>query len=245
MRLSLLTAAALVGAPLAAQPPTQSAVPALRYGILAGLSSATLNFGDALDGEGEAADFDFGRRNGLLAGAYLAVPVGAGSFALRPELLYVQKGGSFSTSFELDDATAADLDATIRLTYVELPLLLEYTVPTRGGVRPQLYVGPALAVRTGCRVGFRIAGGGESFSESSGCDGDDDEAAGLETAGPRRFDVAAVVGGALAFRAGGQTLTVGARYTHGFFELSDESGLRNRAVAVHAGFEFPVARRPR
>jgi hypothetical protein len=243
-----LAAAALAApsaAPLAAQ--VAPAAPAAAaggasFGLLAGLSSATL----AGDDLGAA-----GRRAGLAGGVALTLPLGAGGLALRSELLYVQKGTRQRASFG-----GTTVDGRLDLTYFELPVLVQFTVPTAGALRPQLYAGPAAAVRASCRVRARGAFQGESFDGSADCD----EAGRLglggglgdgEGAAPsvRRLDVGGVVGGALAFPLGGRGAAVGVRYTHGFLRVARDAevggDVRNRAVLVYGGLEFPVAPRPR
>lgn len=232
-----LAALALTAAPLAAQTPAPAPTP--RFGILAGLNSATLTAEDLLEEPGTGID----RRNGFAGGVYLTLPVGASGLSFRPELLYAQRGATASTSFT-DEGSTFELDAAFALSYLELPLLLQYAVPTAGGLRPQLYAGVAPALRTSCRLRVRASFAGESESQTTNCD-DADEIT-EESPDVRRFDVGGVAGGALAFDVGGRALTVGARYTHGFLRLAtDGESPRNRAVAVYGSLEFSAARRVR
>lgn len=230
---ALLLAAAPLGAQLPAAP--RPATDAPRFGVLAGLSSATLDINDA-DAEGISPD----RRNGFAGGVYLTLPLRASGFAVRPELLYAQKGASLRASFT-DVEGSFDIRATTRLSYLELPLLLQFTVPTTGGLRPQLYAGPALALRTGCRVSGSVTFDGQTQTLNSDCD--DEDGLGGEGVGFRRFDAGAAVGGALAFDVGGRGLTLGARYTHGLAVVAEDPSARNRAVTLYGSLELPVARR--
>jgi hypothetical protein len=230
-----LLAALMVGAArLAAQPAaTTAAVPT--FGVLAGVGSATLG-GDDVESPG--------RRTGFAGGVAVTRPFGAGGLALRPELLYVQKGARQREAFGGDF-----VDARLDLTYLELPVLLQYTVPTVGRVRPQLYAGPAAALRVGCRVRLRARFEGETLDAAAACEdagslGGDEE--GLEGGGDvRRFDVGAVVGGALTFPLGSRSAAVGVRYTHGLATVASGADARNRAVLVYGAVEFPVVRRAR
>jgi len=235
--LVLLAVLALASAPLTAQTPAPASAP--RVGVLGGLNSATLTGEELLDEEGTAID----RRNGFVGGLYLTLPLRTPGLTFRPELLYAQKGASANVSFT-DEGSTFDLRGTVALSYLELPLLLQYTVPTAGGLRPQLYAGPAMSLRTACRVRIRTSFGGESAGQSANCD----EAGGADedVASVRRFDAGGVVGGALAFAVGGQALAVGARYTHGFVRLADDGeSPRNRAFAVYGSLQLPAARRAR
>jgi hypothetical protein len=239
-------AATAAAAPLSAQLSTLSARPGdpgPRFGILAGLNSATLSGESLLEEEGGVASASK-RRNGILGGVYLVLPVGAGGLSFRPELLYAQKGAGYEVSFS-EFGESAQASAEINLTYLEVPLLLQYALPVAARVRPQLYAGPAVAVRTGCTIGFRASGGGESFRGSAPCD-DIGEQLDEDSPGFKRLDVGAVVGGALGFDAAGLALAVGARYTHGFSRIAaDDAAPRNRAFSVYGSVEFPRARRPR
>jgi hypothetical protein len=212
------------------------------FGILAGYNSATLD-GENFFDEGSATQ---SRRNGLTGGLYLTFPLGASGLAFRPEVLYSQKGVRYASTFQAPPSTGVPSSlaarADVRLSYVEAPLLLQYTVPTSGGLRPQLYAGVAPALRTSCEVGIRVAGLGTTFNERSDCD-DLGELLEEDTPAFRRFDVGGVVGGALAFGVGGRALTVGVRYTHGFLTLTDDSDSpKNRAIGVYGSIELPLAR---
>ena len=221
MRLTPALALLAVLPAAAAAQTVPATLPAPRVGILAGLSSATIGFEDSEENDG------VDRRNGLVGGVYVALPF-ARYLAFRPELLYVQKGASGGDS---DDRS------TLKLDYVEVPVLLEVTVPTAGRVRPQLYAGPALAFKARCQVAFE----GDGVSASTGCSRVADEF-GEDNFDVKSFDLGGVVGGALAFDVGGRAVTVGARYTHGFTQLIDDGGARNRAIGVYGSIEFPFGR---
>ena len=233
----LLGTTAFAAGPLAGQP--RAASPAApRFGILAGLSSATFDF-ESTDTEFVADSPD--RRRGFTGGVYLAVPLGTSGVALRPELLYTQKGATQRFS-SVDEFGSLDLRGTTALSYLEAPVLVQYTVPTPGGLHPQFYAGPAFGLRTGCRYRYVAVVDGETQRGSGSCD--DVTADG----GFRRFDLGGTVGGALAFAVGGQALTAGVRYTHGFSNITtgvaaEDGSARNRAFAVYGSLELPVGRR--
>jgi hypothetical protein len=214
--------------------PPEERVPSL--GILAGVNSTSLG------GRGAGA---LDRRTGVAGGVAATFPIGRGALSLRPELLYSQKGAGGRQEVGPDF-----IDARIELTYFELPVLLQYTVATQSTtVRPQIYVGPALGLRAACRV--RITARIEDTPVDGATDcGDTDVLTGAEGDddtgfAPRRFDVGAVVGAALAFAVRGRTASVGVRYTHGLSRLVSDVELYNRTLFFYAGLDFPVARGPR
>ncbi|HZF66530.1 MAG TPA: porin family protein [Gemmatirosa sp.] len=190
--------------------------------MFAGWSSATLVGGDT---QGAAE-----RRNGLVLGGYLRIPVGAGGWALRPELLYAQKGAS-QTIDASDDLFGERLEATLKLDYVELPLLVEFAPRTAGGVHPFFHAGPSLGYQADCRVQARV--GRESFS--SGCDGAD-----LEGPPLRSFDLGMVLGAGVRFALGAQAATVSARFQPSLTRLASEANLRNQMIAVVGSIEFAL-----
>jgi outer membrane protein with beta-barrel domain len=128
---------ALVGAASAAS------AQGMEIGVKGGLSVAEFSGGD------NEFDQQEGSRKGLVAGAFLAFPLG-GPLSLQPEALFAQKG----TGYEF-----TDLDTTIKLDYVEVPLLLKARFGV--GVRPYVFAGPY--------VGFRLS----AKADAAGDDGPD------------------------------------------------------------------------
>lgn len=228
---ALLTPALLLAAPAAvrAQLPNPLSAPGPRAGIIAGLSSATFGGTDAQLESGSGIDKK--RRNGVIAGAYLTFPLVPGlPLAIRPELLYAQKGLRVTGPYDVQaitnlPSTLVTATSTAKLDYLELPVLLQLTVPNTAGLRPSLYAGPSVAYRLRCQLETEVSG----TTTSSGCDD-----AGLD----RKFDVSGVFGGQLGFGLGGQAIAVGARYTLGFTKLAKDTDVKNRAVAVYGAIEF-------
>jgi len=109
---------------------TAQAQTALTVGPVVGLNFSTFGGKDA---EGVNS------RTGFLVGGYAAFQLSP-RFVLEPALLFTQKGGG------------VDFDGgqgTIKLTYVQVPLLGRLRFPS-GGFAPNLVFGPALGFRTGC-----------------------------------------------------------------------------------------------
>jgi hypothetical protein len=206
------------------------------FGILAGYNSATLD-GENFFDEGSATQ---SRRNGFTGGLYLTLPLGASGLAFRPEVLYSQKGVRYASTFQAPPSTGVPSSlaarADVRLSYVEAPLLLQYTVPTSGGLRPQLYAGVAPA--SGRRARWESACGPRHHVQRAQRLRRPRRTARGDTPAFRRFDVGGVVGGAVAFGVGGRALTVGVRYTHGFLTLTDDGDSpKNRAIGVYGSIE--------
>jgi hypothetical protein len=129
-------ALALVGAASAAS------AQGMEIGVKGGLSLAEFSGGD------NAFDDAEGSRKGLVAGAFLAFPLG-GPLSLQPEALFAQKGSAYDFS---------DLDTTVKLDYVEVPLLLKARFGV--GIRPYVFAGPY--------VGFRLEATADSDAGEDG-----------------------------------------------------------------------------
>jgi len=108
-----------------------SAQKSTNYGVLAGGSFAKFRGSDV----GEFSKTKVGIAAGLFVTAGLTP-----QFAIEPEFLYVMKGGK------------NDSDESIKISYIEIPVLLKLRVPTKGIVSPNFYVGPQLGIKAGCSV---------------------------------------------------------------------------------------------
>jgi hypothetical protein len=179
------------------------------FGVVVGLNRANI-VGSEDDGD---------PRNGLAIGATVVLPLGAG-LALQPELHFVQKGS------RIDDV-GVDGNIGVRVNYVEAPLLLRYTAPVPGPVKPYLIGGPFAAYRTSCRITSEIA--------SLNCDADilrDNEFR------VRDLDYGAAVGAGIDFPLGPLTGTASLRFTRGFRDLIADERTRNQTIQLLAGVRF-------
>ena len=89
------------------------------FGIKGGLNYATLNNID-----------DVEYRPGLLIGAFAELNVPASPMSVQPEILYAQYG-----------ADIQDSDASFKLNYIQVPVLLKFGFPAPGAT-PNVYFGP-------------------------------------------------------------------------------------------------------
>lgn len=114
-----------------------AAVPAVRaqtsttVGPVIGVNFSTFGGSDA---------DDIGTRTAFLVGGFAAFGLSR-RFTLEPSLLYTQKGGE--AVFE------NDVQGTIKLDYVQVPLLGRLRFPS-GSVTPNFLFGPAIGFRTSC-----------------------------------------------------------------------------------------------
>jgi hypothetical protein len=126
----------LVGLVLACLSPSISAGP-VTVGAKAGLSLANLYGGDIEDNEFKL---------GLCAGGFVSYSFNR-IFALQPELLYVEKGTKL-----MEQGEGTQEPVTIKLDYLEIPLLMKFSMATTGSVKPSLFLGPALAINLSSKI---------------------------------------------------------------------------------------------
>jgi len=205
---SVMAALALISG--VAQAQMTDGMRTVSFGIMAGANFAKV-VGD--DDEGVS------RRTGLLAGVYVDLPV-ANGVSVRPELLYSQQGA------KIEDFDGKGTDATFKVDYVQLPVLLRFTVPTQGQTRPFIAVGPAFGFKSKCDV----KGSNGSVSVSASCD---DAGADLKS-----FDLSGKAEAGVDFGMNGRVLTIGGGYTHGFTDIVEDDSAKNRVFSLFAAFGF-------
>ncbi len=187
--------------------------PPPRFGIVGGINWATVRGPDADDA---------GWRTALMGGVTLVAPF-TPSFALQPEFIYTQKGSR---------VTEEDFTGTVKMNYIEVPVMLRFDIATTSGPRPFLYAGPAVAFRVGC--GVELKNGGDSFNAE--CD------EGTDQPDFKSTDYSVVLGGGFAFNALGRLASIGVRYDHGLSNFSESNEVKHRVLSVIGTFEFPFRR---
>ena len=153
---------------------------------------------------------------GFAAGGSLSLGLGR-YLAIRPELLYAEKGVRFSS-----DAGSS----SIKMGYLELPALLVIRIPGFRSFTPELYGGGAVGIRADCRQ--NITSGTTSLDQTCGSD--------TEPA-PRRFDTSLLIGAGAEV----ERIRFGVRFAWGLTRLdpSDQRlDIRNRALYLMAGTVF-------
>ena len=179
-----------------------------RVEIMAGVNLAKLSGSDGAD-----------NRVGLVAGVGLVKPL-APNWSFQPELTYAMKGAKGA------DETGS---VTLKLDYLEMPLLFRYDMMTAGGVYPFIHAGPALALNLSCN----FEGTDGTITVSGSCS----DTPGAEDV--KTFDLGAMFGGGIAFRQMNRTFTVGVRYNLGLLEVSDGSDAKNRVLSFVGTFDWP------
>lgn len=117
----------------------ETAAKKMAFGIQAGLG-----FGNA---SGDSAKADPGEtkkmRMGILGGAFAEFKLGT-QFALRPELMYVQKG----VKYEFDGGGKM----TVKADYLELPVLFAWAPEMQGKTQASVFAGPYAAMLMSAKI---------------------------------------------------------------------------------------------
>ena len=217
MRTALVSALALgLALPAAAQ---------TTFGVRAGLNVSSLRLGFEEGGGGTFEGRDGTPRLGFTGGVFAEIPLSP-TVALRPEVLFSQKGEAFSRTVSVNGGSF-ESEIDVQLSYVEVPVLVRVAVPVGRGLGVALLAGPAVALEVG-----------ESVRSESRSDGEPRPGGGavLDADVFRSADVGLVVGA----EVGAGPFAVGLRLTEGLLDVSDPGSgelnqgieFRNRAVSV-------------
>jgi len=120
------------------------------------------------------------------------------------------------------------LKLTTKVNYLEIPVLAKLSIPTKGTVKPSLFVGPSLAIKLSSKAKWEYAG--ESEEED------------IEEL--KSTDFGLVFGGGVDFALGQGKLTIDARYTLGLTKVGEpeegeeEVDMKNGAISIMVGYSF-------
>jgi len=173
-----------------------------RGGVRVGWNAANLSGNDAADLD------DSKTRNGLVVGVFGVVPVNE-HFAFQPEVLFSQQGA------KLEDGSD---EATIRLDYIQIPLLARIRLGMSPSAPVHALVGPSFGFRTNAEI----------KADDVTVDIKDD----VEST-----DIGIVAG--VAVNAG--AAVIDGRYTWGLRNIDksgDGSDVKNRVFSLSVGFRF-------
>ncbi len=158
--------------------------------------------------------------NGYLLGGFVRFGISEG-FSLQPEILISRKGA---------EADTLRTRGTVKLDYVEIPILLRYTIPVRSSFRPTLYAGPAVAFRLHSKVEAERFG--RTYVQPI-----NDEV--------KAIDSSIVLGLEIKLLGDRPALTVEGRYTQSLADIEDadtDLNVRSRVLSVAVGLWFGVKR---
>lgn len=186
-------------------------------GIRGGVNRAVIG-GDDIE--------DLQPRTGLNIGATLTVPV-------RRRLALQLGAGLSEKGFRLDDVFGTE--GELRLRYVEIPALLQFTASPDRAVSPRIGVGPAFSFRLSCEEQTTGSDGETAWRDCGG-------AAGADLAS---FDLGLMLGaGAIISTGSAVSFTLDVLYDNGLTTIDGSDpepvDLKNRTWSFLAGLSFPV-----
>jgi hypothetical protein len=189
---------------------TQAQSP-LSFGLKAGLNIADIS----------GPDSDSDTRTGLTGGlaVYLDLPVLP--IGIESGLYYSQKGSSYSDSDEF-----GDFDETLKLDYIEVPILARINFPTPGPIGPHLVAGPY--------IGFNINAQAEGTEDGFSYDEDISDLI-------SSTDIGLMLGAGLDFSLGVTALNAQVRYSIGLTNVYDfdmDDTYRNSVFSLVVGINF-------
>jgi hypothetical protein len=198
-------------------------------GVKGGLNFTNLSGSFSVEDEDIEVD-DLKYKTGFVIGASYNIGL-LPTISLQPEILYASKGAKFEESISFEGETF-NLDGTLDLTYIEIPLLVKVNLPTPG-FSPNFYAGPAVAFRSAAKAKFEYSGVfmGIPFSESDEFDIKDDV---------KSTDFGLVLGAGLDFGLPVFKLTADLRYTMGLTSIAEEGDIdiKNKAISLMVGVVF-------
>lgn len=192
----------------------QSLTPShLFIGPIVGLNYTTF-YGSDADGSDSHADFAIGGQ--------LDYDLGPEAF-FRTGLVYSRRGA---------ETTDAGTNVKVKISYLEVPLLVGYRVSTSSGVKPYLMGGGQLGFKLGCT--FEGSQGG--VTASIACD---DPSLGGDFSST---DFAVVGGAGLEMPVGLSHVTIDVRYVVGLMKIEKSSEIKNRGFTFGVGFMMPIGK---
>ncbi len=124
-------------------PNSSSAQGLAAKGFIAGLNLANVT-GDDADFPGISPSNSMG----FTAGAFLVYNFSE-NLGIRPEVHYSQKGAKWEEGGD---------KVTAKVVYVDVPVLLQFAIPTEGGIKPILLAGPYVAFNMSAKLVYDVEG---------------------------------------------------------------------------------------
>ncbi len=168
-------------------------------------------------------------RTGFAGGAYFQADLSR-NFGVRVEALYFMKGAS---------ADSADASLTIKLDYIEFPVLAVAHVPISDAAHLDIFGGPTFAFKTKAEVEASLG----PFSGTADI-GD----------AVKGFDFGLTFGAGLSFDVGSSVIGIDGRYgfglntiadpdfsyDSGFGTISSDADVKNQGFAIMGSVGFPI-----
>lgn len=170
-------------------------------------------------------------------GAYFTINI-SDTFSLQPEFYYVVKGAKVNEPIIDISGATIELDMETKLGYIEIPILLKFTMPVYGKILPGIFTGPYVAFRISAEaaVNAPLVMDGQVIGEK------EIEGA-LDEEEFRKLDFGLVVGGFIEIGLGRAShLVFDIRYTFGAIDVvcdaDSKKWVKNQTIVFMTGIEF-------
>jgi hypothetical protein len=222
-----------------------SACSALGQEVTQGLTGKGVKIGINLAKlTGDDVPVDAKMKMGIVGGAFITYNLSP-SIAIQPELLYTMKG----TKWDIDETVSEDgiqvkLTGTDKynLTYVQVPILVKFMIPTEGNIKPNLFAGPAIGFLLSAKNKTKVTGTAEGVSATIDTDVDIKDYV-------KSTDFSLVFGAGAGFVMGNGMITVDARYDLGLSSIMKEETdeethttstpkVKTSTISIMVGYSF-------
>lgn len=151
-------------------------------------------------------------RTGFRIGAWASMDLSS-KFSIQPEVVLSGKGSNWP-----------DDEASIKISYLQIPVLAQYRFTTGKTVNPYVLAGPALSFKAGCSL--KVEGSDYECNE--------------ETTAVAGTDFGMIVGGGVHLGRAQVSL----RYDLGLANINGdgEASVKNRAITLAVGYGFRIGR---
>ena len=176
---------------------------------------------------------------GLAAGAFLMYS-SLNHFGISADVLYAQRGTKFSGTVTPPFGNPTTTSFTQRVNYLEIPVVARYFLTLSGNFRPNVFIGPSLAIKLNAK---RVDGeiNGVSTAVVNGENSNDF----------KDLDLGATGGFQLNWGAGNrQRFLIDARYNLGLSNVQTDlpnlwgrrNSLQNSTITLTLGYGFGIGR---
>ena len=179
---------------------------------------------------------------GVVAGAFLMYS-SLNHFGISADVLYAQRGTKFSGALVPSFGRPTTVTFTQRVNYLEIPIVARYFLTLSGNFRPNVFIGPSLAVKLNAK---RVNG------EYNGSAGGTGPAINIDNSNDfKDLDLGATGGFQLNWGAGKrQRFLIDARYNLGLSDVQtnlpnlwgSRSSLQNSTITLTLGYGFGIGR---
>jgi len=188
----------------------------VRWGLMGGINSANIR----VSGQ-DAASIDWKSILGIRGGGFVRIHF-HDVVAIQGETFFSQMGSKYEEMI-----LGTNYKEELKLTYIEVPLLVKVVLPTQSSIKPNIFSGSYVALNLDAKATTYIAGVKE---------GEED----LEDV--RTLDYGLVFGAGLDIELGNLMLIFDARYNLGLTKINDPEGLdiavKNNALVAMLGIGF-------